>query len=472
MSNSAKIRAILEAWLDYIYLEDLSQAEVEVGKEAQRKVWDREIQLVGDRLLIGQAVFQELGQTAQALAETVKQQEFKIATAFPQIYRVEKGERKFKPLFTLDISSIFQGSYRRRGWDLTEFEFQPVIPNLMELSQLDEEEAEKLVTREGLKVFLETTFNYPFATLQDFLERLPLPSSLHAKPAPYLLRFDFVPYNYNLKKDLQKIREQEFWDWASPRHPAYEYLFGQPKPPRHDVLFLGAFPTEAPNESQANALKHARENPLTAVIGPPGNGKTTLLLFIPAQQVVKRAYQLASTGRDASNLTLIASTNNRAVTNVIDNLAAELSSERFYLEGGRSEFIERQAIPKLQAAIDWLEAETFAEAEWTQTAQQLVAIASKLQSLPQQEQESARQRERDLQDLAQLEREIQALTDQIEAIQQQLIKAQLPDSAHYPLEAYQQILPILERASRSLPPVEIASSGISLTGVTHRLRLG
>lgn len=269
MSNFSKIRAILEAWLDYIHLEDLSNAEVEVGKEEKQKIWDKEIQLVGDQFLLPQSLFQKFKKPSQELAEAGKEQDFQIATAFPQIYRVEKGERKFKPLFTIDISSLFSGRYRSRGWDLTEFEFQPVIPNLMELYQLDEEDIDNLVTREGLKAFLETTFKYSFSTLQDFLDRLPLPPSLHAKPAPYLLRFDFVPYNYNLKKDLQKIRSQAFWDWATPSHPAYEYLFGQPKPPRHDVLFLGAFPTDAPNESQASALKHASENPLTAVIGPP-----------------------------------------------------------------------------------------------------------------------------------------------------------------------------------------------------------
>lgn len=456
MSDLAKIRAILKAWLDYIYLEDLSNAEVEAGKDEKRKIWDEGIRLIGDQLLIPQSVFQEFRKKYQALEEKKQLQDFKIAVAFPQIYRVKDRERKFNPLFTIDISSVFSGRYRSRGWDLTKFEFQPVIPNLMELYQLDEEEAENLVTREGLKVFLKTTFKYSFSTLQDFLERLPLPSSpFHPKPLPYLLRFDFVPYNYNLKKDLQKIRNQAFWDWAIPGHSAYEYLFGQPKPPRHEVLFLGAFPTDPPNESQANALKHAQENTLTAVIGPPGNGKTSLLLFITAQQVVKRAYQIASTGMDGNNLTLITSTNNRAVTNVIEKLAAELGNERFYLEGGRSEFIDKQVIPKLQTAIDWLETETFNEAKGRQTSQQILAIVNELQNQPQLDQEKSRQQERDLQDLEQLEREIQSLTDQIEALPSQPLKAQSSGYAHYPLEAYQRILPSLERAIQSLPPIEL-----------------
>lgn len=193
----------------------------------------------------------------------------KIAVAFPQIYLIKDGSRKFCPVLTVDISEIFQGKYRGSGWDLTKFKFQPVLPNLMNFYQLDEESAQSLVIREGLKVFLENTFNHPFATLQDFLNLIELPPHpVRSKPLPYLLRFNYVPYSYNLKKDFQKILEQPNWDWAVTGHPAWEYLFGQPAPLSQKQLFLGAFPTDAPNEFQAAALKHTLTNPVTAVIGP------------------------------------------------------------------------------------------------------------------------------------------------------------------------------------------------------------
>ncbi len=302
-SESAKIKMLLSAWLDYIYLEDLSNASVDAVTPKRQNIWDKGVSIVGDNLLLSKSLFQELNQQDFATSDSQNQQETKLALAFPQIYQVSKNQRQFRPLFTIDVSSIFQGKFRSRGWDLTEYNFCPVIPNLMELWRLDEEEVEKLVTKEGLKVFLETTFKHPFSTLQDFLELVELPeSSLPLKPSPYLLRFDFVRANYNLKKDLQKISSQSFTSWAFPNHPAYEYLFGQPSEPRHEVLFFGAFPTNPPNQDQATALKHQRENSLTAVIGPPGNGKTTLLLHEIALSVVERGYQLASDGFDVSNL--------------------------------------------------------------------------------------------------------------------------------------------------------------------------
>ncbi|NJK58910.1 MAG: AAA family ATPase [Pleurocapsa sp. SU_5_0] len=136
------------------------------------------------------------------------------------------------------------------------------------------------------------------------------------------------------------MSSQSLASWAFPGHPAYEYLFGQPEPPCHEELFFGAFPTDPPNTDQAIALKHQRQNSLTAVIGPPGNGKTTLLLHEIALSVVERGYQLASTGFDESNLTFVTSTNNRAVNNVLERLATLFSADCFYLVGGRKELID------------------------------------------------------------------------------------------------------------------------------------
>jgi hypothetical protein len=450
MSETAKIEQLLSAWIDYIYLEDLSNASVDALTPWGQNTWDKGVSLVGDNLLLSKSLFQELKEQYFSDSARQNQSETKLALAFPQIYQVSKKQRQFSPLFTIDVSSIFVGKYLRRGWDLTESNFFPVLPNLMELYRLDEEEVETLVTKEGLKVFLETTFKHPFSTLQDFLELVELPfSSLSLKRSPYLLRFDFVPANYNLKKDLQKISSQSQASWAFPSHPAYEYLFGQPPSPRHEVLFLGAFPTAPPNQDQAMALKHQRENSLTAVIGPPGNGKTTLLLHEIAISVVERGYQLASTGFDESNLTFITSTNNRAVNNVLERLAARFCADRFYLVGGRNELIEKQVIPKLQAALDWLNSETFNGSEWSSASSKLLAGVEELQQQLELEREKELQRERELATQEQLKSELVALNQQIEASATSP-NTNLPDYSQYPRDAYEQILPHLEKAVRSL----------------------
>ena len=447
MSETAKIKKLLSAWIDYIYLEDLSNASVDAVIPKGANIWDKGVSLIGNNLKLTKPLFQELRE--KYFGEDA-QKDIKIAVAFPQIYEVSKNQRQFRPLFTLDVSLIFLGRFRSRGWDLTEYDFQPVVPNLMELHRLDEEKAENLVTKEGLKVFLETTFGHPFSTLQDFLDFIEQPfSSLPLKPLPYLLRFDFVPANNNLKKDLQKISDSSYFPWAVPNHPAYEYLFGKPQPPRHEVLFYGAFPTNPPNKAQATALKHQSENNHTSVIGPPGTGKTTLLLHSIAVALVERASQLASIGIDKSNLTLVTSTNNRAVSNVLEKLDALPIADLFYLPGGKKEIIEQQAIPKLQAAIDWLLSETFDKKQWTQISSEIEAGVKELQQQLELDRESARQKERELRVLEQLKTELQTIDNQIEAVEQQNVTS--PDYTQYPELAYEQILFHLEEAVRSLP---------------------
>lgn len=452
MSTPPKFSTLIQAWVDYIWLSDLTSAEVDSGNESRTCIWDKGVNLVKDELFIDSALFEQLKSELLTLKSKGKTSSFQIAIAFPQIYVIKGSSRKFRPLFTQDISSIFQDNYRTSGWNLTEFEFHPVLPNLVDLYQIEEEEAESLVTREGLKVFLETTFHLDIKVLQDFVDEIHLPRHpARSRRVPYLLRFDFVAFNYNLKKDLQKISSQTNSDWAVPGQPAYEYLYGQPVQPRREVIMLGAFPVHPPTESQALALKHATENPVTAVVGPPGNGKTTLLLHKIAQQVVKRAVNLATTGQDKSNLTIVTSTNNRAVNNVNERLSTSFPTDQFYLSGGAKALNIKQVLPRLQAAVDSLQGATFDSARWSQTQSQLLALESKFQHYLELDQLNQQQRPLDLELLEQLNTDIQSRMETIEASRLEPAPSDQPDYLQFPFDAYVEIKKHLEEALRSLP---------------------
>jgi hypothetical protein len=454
MAEDSQIRALLKAWLDYIQVENLSNAKVEADDSEYPNIWDSLVNLVGDKLLIDESLFKKIKQPLKSAKNKEQTKLPSIAVAFPQLYLVESNRRQFRPLFTINVSPIFEGNYRSSGWDLTQYEFQPIIPNLMEWYGLEEEAAESLVTREGLKVFLETTFNRPFKTLQDFMGLIELPPfPVRSKLLPYLLDFDYAPFNYNLKKDFQKISEQNYFPWARPGHPASEYLFGQPKAPQHEVLFLGTFPNSLPDDYQAQALKHSQSNPATAVIGPPGNGKTTLLLHKIAQQVVHRAVELATTGEDKSNLTVVTSTNKFAVNNVEKILASNLTSNHFYLSGGSRDLVESQVLPKLQAALDWLAKETFNSDEWESAQQQLLAGVQQIEFYKKQDEDELQQKSVDEQVLEELCRDIQSVESAIKTFE---LQPSSPleysgDYSGFPLEAYQQIGRHLDNARRSLP---------------------
>ncbi len=451
-SDEAKIRAILSTWLDYIRLEDLTNAKVDAVKYETSYVWDKEVSLLGNQLIIDKALFKTLKQDFETHEKKGKSDDYQIAVAFPQIFQFENNLRKFRPLFTIDISSIFLGNFRAKGWDLTQFEFHPVLPNLIKLYGIEEEDAEKLPTREGLRVFLESTFNRPFSTGQDFLQLIDLPDKpLRSKALPYLLRFGYASYNHHLKKDFQGLIEQLGWSWAVPSHPAYEYLFGLPQSQPQKQVFLGAFPTYSPDLDQASALKHSLSHSLTAVIGPPGHGKTETVLHKIAQQVVKRAVSLATKGVDESNLTVVASTNNRAVNNIEILLVEKLSTDFFYLSqaGDDRNLVKKKVLPKLQAALNWLSEATFNQAEWEATREQLLEAVREFQSHQEQDEFKERQRAVDKQRLAQYQAEIQKLASAIEALQreqQQSSSDEEEDYSQFPREAIERIAQQLNSA--------------------------
>ncbi len=130
MAETLQIPELLKAWLDYIHVENLSNAKVDAREEERPRIWDKGVTLLGDKLLLLESLFKEFKHQLKDSKPKGKTNELLIALAFPQLYIIEDGCRQFRPLFTIDISPIFAGNYRRSGWDLTSFFFQPVIPNI------------------------------------------------------------------------------------------------------------------------------------------------------------------------------------------------------------------------------------------------------------------------------------------------------------------------------------------------------
>lgn len=465
MLESEKLIQIVQAWLSYIRLEELTQAEVERSSDIYSKVVDKGVQLVGNKLLLDSEVFTQFQKQQQAATRGNKN-DVQIAVSFPQIYRINgKGKDqklKYLPLFTIDISPIFKGNYRKTGWDLTEYEFQPVIVNLMRLYKLEEEQAESLIVASGILRFLEDTFKGRFPTLRDFLELVDFPAVKYkTSRQPYLLRCDFTPYNALLKQDIQEILKElqqpdSKAEWLTATHPAMQYLWGQPQSPRDEVMFWGAFPSHAPDEFQASVLKHAQENLLTAVCGPPGTGKTEVFLHLIAQQIVNRALRLVHGEDDANNLIFFVGTNNSTVKKFQQRLTIDSPAQQFYLPGGNQTNIRKETLPKLQSSTDWLRNTEFNQNSWQQAKLYLLQAESEIQQLQEQDRLNTAQKVIDVEWLEQLDLEIQSLNNDIaaksaelQALTEQL--SSLSDYANFPIDAYQQIQQALFQAERELP---------------------
>ena len=85
MSETAKSKQLLSAWIDYIYLEDLSNASVDAVTPKGQNIWFKEISLIGDNLLLSKSLFQELKEQYFSKDAQKTEPEIKLALAFPQI---------------------------------------------------------------------------------------------------------------------------------------------------------------------------------------------------------------------------------------------------------------------------------------------------------------------------------------------------------------------------------------------------
>lgn len=410
MNAASKVDKILNAWFDYIALDDYSNARIEANSD---KVKQRGVKLVRDHILIDIATFSELQKKVNQRQKF--QQEAAWVLSFPQVLDVEEGKSYLCPLFSLDLTSILKGEYQEQGWNLDSLTLIEAGDNLATFLKLDDEQCEKLITKDGLRRFLETTFGLTFNSYQDWMERIIIPrrSRDPIQRQPYLFEFTGGRFTGNLRQDLKDIKlGSKNW---SKRHPAYEYLFGVPNSAKDEVIYMGAFPTHAPTNSQSTALKHAQSEPITVVQGPPGSGKTTLILHVIAQQVVNRALSLIETGKNINNLTVVSSTNNKAVDNVIEKLDKFLKNELFYLKGGNKGNIQSSsgAIQQLRQAIEFLQKNSFDEKLYNSLKQSIKAI--KVEILAEESKYLELRHKRDLD-----EKRHQHLSEKIQTLQKRL----------------------------------------------------
>ncbi|MHC5597516.1 MAG: AAA domain-containing protein [Nostoc sp.] len=459
MNAASKVDAILNAWFDYIALDDYSNARIEAAN--QHTVKQDGVKLVSDHVFIELTIFLELQQKVAKVQQG--QQDIVWALSFPQFIDVDKGKSYFCPLFSLDVTSIFKGEYRQAGWSLDELKLMEAGDNLATFLGLDDEQQEQLITQDGLRRFLKTTFGQEFQTYEEWMRNVPIPRSRHQiQRQPYLFAFTGATYSWNLKQDLKEIKSGSK-KWLKPKHPAYEYLFGVPQLPQHEVTYMGAFPTYAPTNSQSTALKHAQTELMTAVQGPPGSGKTTLILHLIAQQVVQRALGLIESNQDTNNLTVISSTNNKAVENVIEKLDEWLQDESLehnflYLKGGNKFNIQSAggALEHLQEALDYLQKNRFDPKYYNNLSQQIKEIKNELEAEESNYLEKRRQRSLDEERLTQVIEKIQALEKYLQEIltfrtNSQRRARQLSDYDKLPVEAYRQLEVILNTAKMRLP---------------------
>lgn len=128
-----------------------------------------------------------------------------------------------------------------------------------------------------------------------------------------------------------------------------------------DVPQRALYPGPALTAHQRVAAEQFWGATLSAVRGPPGTGKTTLVLHLCAEAIVRQVDALLDRQVMGAELLLITSSNNRAVDNVLDPLSS-LRALPLALRVGSRQVCELQLTAQLRHVGGWL-ARARAEAE-------------------------------------------------------------------------------------------------------------
>ncbi|MES1177290.1 MAG: AAA domain-containing protein [Myxococcales bacterium] len=157
---------------------------------------------------------------------------------------------------------------------------------------------------------------------------------------------------WHLQRELNALLDPESGARWSVESPLGAYLTGRAQPALESPQ-RALFPGPGLTTSQRAAAEHFWGSSLTAVQGPPGTGKTSLILHLCAEQLVRQVEPLVDGGRMGGALFLIASSNNRAVDNVIEPLFAA-SELPLALRAGSRQVCEQQLAGALRRTLTWL----------------------------------------------------------------------------------------------------------------------
>ena len=126
----------------------------------------------------------------------------------------------------------------------------------------------------------------------------------------------------SLLNDIKDIEKESIQDMTKP----LEYLLSFKKDPLIELSNRHPLMIAQTNEAQESAVIKSQANSTSVIQGPPGTGKTQTILNIIINNFI------------SGKTTLIASTNNKAVDNILEKLK-ELAIPDFYLRLGNQEII-------------------------------------------------------------------------------------------------------------------------------------
>jgi hypothetical protein len=181
--------------------------------------------------------------------------------------------------------------------------------------------------------------------------RLRLPAGVSVYPTGIVQDASLIFATHHLQRELAELASLPLRSGDA----LWSYLTGAPGDEARAPV-RGRFRARGLTASQRAAAEVALGSRLAAVQGPPGTGKTELILSLAAHALVERIEGWCESRSMDGGLLVVASTNNRAVDNVIDPLGSQIEDGRLplALRTGSQEVTRTITARELARALHWL----------------------------------------------------------------------------------------------------------------------
>lgn len=326
-----KNKEILTAWLKYIQVEDLEAVTIDQKEIEQRHHVDLEIK-VHNGNFYPECVLKPtmLDEIIESYKKSDSNEYFWF---FPLILRYKDGKNYLQPLFAISMNKCIDVKSKsitsEKAFEASN-DVIPILPVLQYLGVESEDIPSNLSFIDLIAHIVNkkhfTDLKVALQELKDFIEKSPNSQEIKFSDG-IVIQLQPNIFSKKLKEDhkylIDKgITKKSLLETYLNNKSKYEL-----KPLRDldsNIFWYGAFDKYPLGKGQAVVMqRYVRNDPIIAVQGGPGTGKTTLILSIIANTIVKRAYSLSNNGTDFNNLMLIVSTSNKAVENVAERFMTD-----------------------------------------------------------------------------------------------------------------------------------------------------
>lgn len=342
---------IINKWLDFLHYEDIERTKFNLNNLNQDLLFD--INLIKNNTFKFDKKYTDL---ISKKYQNNRRNNNDLYLLFPLIKetRYDKNNNKFEyllPLFAININSLKNEMFEKNELhlDLNNFKNYQVIINVFrEIFGIEENFFAKNYNFFDL---IEKITNIESENLKESLENLKKyynenfennKYSFYDKPF-IISNIDINIFNEDLIEELKLLSEVNL----NKSQVLKSYLFNNKNNDKmtfeSNKIWFGNYNDFPLSLGQATAMQkfHNENLDILPVQGGPGTGKTTLLLNIMSNQIIRRALYIINYKKDFNNMTLISSNSNKAIDNITDILKRDFNdNNNLYFISGNMEKIK------------------------------------------------------------------------------------------------------------------------------------